>query len=104
VYAKETELNDPFKNQTFVASGLYRGIRELTFSVGDTFALNRNTNVAASQGFSTGLQETWSNTFRPAMTWQVTPQASLSVTAGFLVQRFLGGDTTTSTPGVDSNT
>jgi Putative beta-barrel porin 2 len=104
VYARETELNDPFKNQTFVASGLYRGTRGLTLTVADTFALNRDTNIVASQGFSTGRQETLSNTFSPGMTWQMTPQTSLNMTGTFLVQRFLSADVATSTPGVDSNT
>ena len=104
VYANETHLNDAFKDQTFVASGLYRGTRGLTLTIADSFALNRSTNLVASQGFATGQQETWSNTFTPGMAWQMTPQTSLNVRGTFVVQRFLAADTTTSTPGLDSNT
>jgi hypothetical protein len=103
VYANESDLNDAFKNQAFVASAVYRGIRGLTLSVADSFALNRSTNLVASQGFATGLQETWNNAFTPGLTWQMTPQTSLNLAGTFAVQRFL--DTgTASTPGVDSNT
>jgi hypothetical protein len=87
-----------------VATGLYRGIRGLTLTVADTFALNRDTNVVASQGFSTGRQESWSNTFSPGMTWQMTPRTSLNLLGTFLVQRFQNADVATSTPGIDSNT
>jgi Putative beta-barrel porin 2 len=104
LYAHESELNDPLKNHRFVATGLYRGIRGLTFTVAETFGLNRDTNLVASQGFSTGRQETWSNTFSPGLTWQFAPQTSLSVSASSVVQRFLSADTTTSTRGSDSNT
>jgi len=103
VYANETELTEPFKNQTFVASGLYRGIRGLTLTAAETFSLNRDTNLAAPQGFSTGRQDSWSNTFSPGMTWQMTPRDSLNMAGTFLVQRFLNADTTTSTRGADSN-
>src|SRR5213594_1040501 len=104
VYAKETELNDAFKDQAFVATGFYRGTRGLTLTVADSFALSRSTNLVGSQGFATGQQETWSNTFTPGLVWQMTPQTTLNVTGTFGVQRFIGSDSTTSTPGSDSNT
>jgi hypothetical protein len=103
VYANASDLNDALKNQAFVASALYRGIRGLTFTAADSFALNRSTNQVASQGFATGQQETWNNAFTPGLTWQMTPQTSLNLTGTFAVQRFLGTGTA-STPGQDSNT
>src|SRR6267142_5477277 len=54
LYANESRLNDAWKDQAFVATGLYRGLRGLTVTVADSFALNRSTNQAASQGFATG--------------------------------------------------
>src|SRR5256885_1272272 len=102
-YADASGLNDAFKNQTFVASALYRGIRGLTLNASESFALNRSTNQVASQGFATGQQETWNNAFTPGLTWQMTPQTSLNLSGTFAVLRFL--DTgTASTPGQDSNT
>ncbi len=103
VYANQSDLTDAFKNQAFVASGFYRGTRGLTLTVADSFALNRSTNLVASQGFATGQQETWNNAFTPGVTWQMTPQTSLSFTGTFAVQRFLDAGAA-STPGFDSNT
>jgi hypothetical protein len=103
LYANESDLNDAFKNQAFVANALYRGIRGLTFSAADSFALNRSTNQVASRGFATGEQETWNNAFTPGLTWQMTPQTSLNLSGTFAVQRFLETGTA-STPGNDSNT
>ena len=103
LYANESRLNDAWKDQAFVATGLYRGLRGLTVTVADSFALNRSTNQAASQGFATGRQETWNNTFTPGMTWEMTPRNTLNVTGTFAVQRFLSASTG-SISGSDSNT
>jgi hypothetical protein len=103
VYANESELNDAFKNQTFVANALYRGIRGLTLTAADSFALNRSTNQVASQGFATGQQETWNNAFTPGLAWEMTPRTSLNLSGTFGVQRFLDAGTA-ATPGFDSNT
>src|SRR6267142_5162420 len=103
LYAKESDLSDAFKNQAFVATGVYRGMRGLTLTVADSFALNRSTNLVASQGFATGRQETWNNAFTPGLTWQMTPRTSLGLVGTFTVQRFLEAGAA-STPGLDSNT
>jgi hypothetical protein len=89
VYGQESRLNNVFDHQNFVASGVYRAARGLTLTVSDSFALDRNTNRVAAQGFATGARgESWSNTFAPGMTWQMTPRNSLSLGATYLVQRF----------------
>jgi hypothetical protein len=103
LYAKESDLSDAFKSQAFVATGVYRGMRGLTLTVADSFALNRSTNLVASQGFATGRQETWNNAFTPGLTWQMTPRTSLGLVGTFTVQRFLEAGAA-STPGLDSNT
>ena len=99
IYAKESALNNAFDRQNFLAAGLYRVSSGLTLSASDSFAYNRNTNLVTAQGFSTGRQQSWSNTFGPAMSWQITPQNTLNLGANYTVLRFLGsGD------GVDSDT
>src|SRR2546426_1665293 len=103
VYANESHLNDAWRDQAFVATGLYRGVRGLTVTVADSFALSRSTNQVASQGFATGRQETWTNTFGPGMTWEMTPRPPLKLGGTFIVQRFLDAGTA-SIPGSDSNT
>src|SRR5713101_5759235 len=90
VYARNERLNNAFDSQNFIAGGLYRVSPALTLTATDAFAFNRNTNVVASQGFSTGRQESWSNTFTPGMTWQMTARNILSLTASYSVLRFEG--------------
>ena len=100
LYAKGTQPNEAFQSQNLVGSGVYRLTPGLTLTAADSFAFNRNdTNRVAVQGFSTGQQESWSNTFTPGMTWQMTPLDSLGLSANYSVLRFLGGGT-----GVDSDT
>ncbi len=92
VYARNERLNNAFDSQNFIASGLYRASPALTLNVTDTFALNRNTNLVSSQGFSasTGRQESWTNTFSPGLTWQMTARNTLTLTASYIVLRFEG--------------
>jgi long-subunit fatty acid transport protein len=71
--------------------------------------LDRSSNRVATQGFATGRQESWSNTFGPGMTWQMTPRTSLSLGATYGILRFKGagaqGAGATGTGGgIDSDT
>src|SRR3989442_3710977 len=99
IYARENQLSNAFDRQNFIARGLLRLTPALTFNVAESFAYNRDTRLATQQAFSTGRQESWSNTFTPGMTWQMTALNSLSLSAGDSVLRFLGKGT-----GVDSDT
>jgi hypothetical protein len=90
LYERESRFNNAFSHQNFVASGLYYATPRLTLTASDSFALNRNTSLLTSEGFATGRQESWSNTFGPGMTWQMTPRTSLSLGATYGVQRFEG--------------
>src|SRR5213593_2609538 len=81
LYAREDRLNNAFDRQNFVATGLYRLTSVLTLTASDAFAFNRNSNLVAAQGFSSGRQKSWSNAFTPGMTWQMTPLNSLSLSA-----------------------
>lgn len=93
MYDRESRLSNAFKHQNFIFNGVYEGTRGLSLTVSDAYALNRDTNLVASQGFSTGRQESWSNTFAPGMTWQMTPRTSLNLVATYGVQRFEGSGT-----------
>jgi len=99
LYAREDRLSNAPDTQNFVATGLYRLTPVLTLTASDAFAFNRNSNQVAAQGFSSGRQKSWSNTFTPGMTWQMTPRNSLSLSAIYGVLRFEGAGT-----GVDSDT
>src|SRR5207253_248574 len=78
----------------------HRATPHLTLTASDAFALDRNTNRAATtQSFATGRQESWTNTFAPGMTWQMTPQTSLNLSATYGVLRFKGTGS-----GLDSDT
>ena len=99
VYAREDRLSNAFDRQNFVATGLYRLTPGVTLTASDAFAYDRNSNRVAAQGFSSGRQKSWSNTFTPGMTWQMTPQNSLGLSATYGVLRFEGAGT-----GVDSDT
>jgi len=90
LYAEETSRNNALDNQNFIADGDYQVTPGLTLTASDSFAYNNNTNVVAVQGFSTGRQKSWSNTFGPGMTWRMTPQNSLSLGATYSVLRFEG--------------
>ena len=108
IYATESRLNNALDRQNFVASGTYRASPGLTLTASDAFALDRSTSVVAVQGSSTGRQESWSNTFTPGLTWQMTARNSLSLSATYSVLRFLGGRTGgtegAGAAGVDSDT
>jgi hypothetical protein len=98
LYAEESSLNEVFQTQNFVLNGSYTAAQGLTFTASDFFALNRDTGLVAN-GFSTGRQKSWSNTFAPGMTWQMTQRNSLTLGANFNALRFEGTGT-----GADSDT
>ncbi len=104
LYERESRLNNALNRQSFLASGLYRATPGLTLTASDTYALNRNTNLVASQGFATGRQESWSNTFGPGLTWQMTPRTSLSLGATYGLLRFKGAATDGAATARDSDT
>jgi hypothetical protein len=99
LYAREDRLSNALDTQNFVATGLYRLTPVLTLTASDAFVFNRNSNQVAAQGFSSGRQKSWSNTFTPGMSWQMTPRDSLSLSATYGVLRFEGAGT-----GVGSDT
>lgn len=99
VYAREDRLTNLFDRQNFFVNGLYQVTPALTLTAVESFALNRSTNLVAPQGFSTGRQESWNNTFTPGLTWQMTPQDSLNLSATHSVLRFIGAGA-----GFDSDT
>jgi len=100
VYAEGTLPNEAFQSQNFIGSGSWQVARGLTLSASDSFAYNRTaTNLVAVQGFSTGQQESVSNTFNPGMSWQMTQLDTLNLGATYSVLRFLGGGN-----GADSDT
>src|SRR5207245_9874946 len=92
--------NESCQSQSLVGSGRFRLTRGLTLTGAASFASKRSdTSRVAVQSFSTGRQESWSNTFGPGMTWQMTPRDSLSLNATYGVLRYLGAGT-----GADSDT
>jgi hypothetical protein len=99
LYARDTRLNKAFDHQNLVANGVYRLTPGLTLTASDWFALNNSSNLVGSQGFSTGRQESISNTVTPGVNWQMTPLNNLSLSANYGLLRFLGGGT-----GADSDT
>ena len=90
MYDRNTRLNNALEHQNFVASGLYRAMPGLTLTASDAYTLDRSTNRLATQGFATGRQESWSNTFAPGLTWQMTPLTSLNLGATYSILRFKG--------------
>ena len=100
IYAEGTLPNEAFQSQNLIGSGSWQVTRGLTLSASESLAYNRSaTNLVAVQGFSTGQQESLSNTFSPSISWQITPLDTLSFGAIYGVLRFLGGGT-----GADSDT
>jgi hypothetical protein len=99
LYAKESELNNAFNRQNLIVNGLYRATRGLTLNVAESLEYDRYTSVVGQQSFSTGRQESWSNTITPGLSWQVSARDSLHLDATYSALRFLGSGT-----GVDSNT
>jgi len=99
VYAREPDRNTAFETQNLLASGLYRLTSELTFTVSDWFVLGNYTNLVSAQGISTGRQKSWSNTFVPGATWQMTRLDSLAISGSYSVLRYEGQGA-----GIDSDT
>jgi hypothetical protein len=90
VYAREDRLSNAFDHQNFVATGLYRLTPVVTLTASDAFAYDRSSNRVAAQGFSSGRQKSWSNTFGSGMSWQMTPRDSISLGGSYGVLRFEG--------------
>src|SRR5438034_3965257 len=99
LYQRESRFNDAFKSQNFVANGFYQAAPQLALTAFDSFARSRNTSLVASRSFATGRQESWTKTFGPGMTWQMTPQSSLDLAATYSLLRFVGAGS-----GIDSDT
>src|SRR2546427_1082659 len=93
LYERESRLNNALNRQNFFGTGLYRATPRLTLTASETYAVNRSTNLVASQGFATGRQESLSNTFGPGLTYQMTPGTSLSLGATYGLLRFKGAVT-----------
>src|SRR5947209_87172 len=104
LYERESRLNNALNRQNFFGTGLYRATPRLTLTASETYAVNRNTNLVASQGFSTGRQESLSNTFGPGLTYQMTPGTSLSLGATYGLLRFKGAVTDGAGTARDSDT
>src|SRR5438093_9976466 len=104
LYERESRLNNALNRQSFIGSGLYRATPGVTLTASETYALNRNTNLVGSQGFSTGRQESWSNTSGPGLTWQMTPRTSLSLGATYGLLRFKAAATDGAGTASDSDT
>jgi hypothetical protein len=88
LYQEETRFNEALSRQNFILNSSYEGTRGLTFTVAESFALDRSTNLVATQGFASGRGEAWSNYFQPGVAWQMTPATVLNVVATHTVQRF----------------
>jgi hypothetical protein len=100
LYAEGTQPNEAFQSQNFIGSGSWQVTRGLTLSASDSFAYNLNaSNLVGVQGFSIGQQESMSNSFSPAMSWQMTALDTLSFGLTYSVFRILGGGN-----GADSDT
>jgi hypothetical protein len=104
LYERESRFNNAFERQNFIANGSYQPTQQLTFTVADSFALDRSTNRVATQSFATGRQESWSNTFSPGMRWQMTPRTSLALSASYGILRFKGATAEGADAGIDSDT
>src|SRR5437899_3170130 len=104
LYERESRLNNALNRQNFFGTGLYRATPRLTLTASETYAVNRNTNLVASQGFATGRQESLSNTFGPGLTYQITPGTSLSLVATYSLLRFKGAATDGAGTARDSDT
>jgi hypothetical protein len=92
LYARGTLPNEAFQSQNFIGSGSWQAAQGLTLSATDSFAYNKTaTNTVGVQNFSVGQQESWSNTFNPAMSWQMMPLDTLSLGATYSVLRYLAG-------------
>jgi len=104
LYERESRFSNAFERQNFIASGSYQPTQQFTFTVADSFALDRSTNRVATQTFATGRQESWSNTFGPGMRWQMTPRTSLTLGASYGVLRFKGAAVGGAGAGTDSDT
>jgi hypothetical protein len=99
IYAREPSRDTAFESQNLLASGFYRLTPGLTLNASDAFVLSNYTNVVSAQGISTGRQKSWSNTFAPGATWQMTRLDSLDIGGTYTVLRFEGQGS-----GIDSDT
>ena len=93
LYDRQTRLNNAVGRQNFLFNGSLDATPRLRLTVFESFALDRNANRVSAQNFSSGVstqQGSWSNTFTPGMTWQMTPRTALSLSASYNLLRFEG--------------
>src|SRR5437016_5200320 len=91
LYDRQTRLNNAVGRQNFLFNGSLDATPRLRLTVFESFALDRNANRVSAQNFSSGVstqQGSWSNTFTPGMTWQMTPRTALSLSASYNLLRF----------------
>jgi len=90
LYARQDRYSNVFGRHNFLANGVYRLSPELIVYAYDAFAYNRETAVASPESFSTGRQNSLSNTFAPGVIWRMTARNTLTLGASYGVLRFGG--------------
>ena len=88
VWARNPDRNAVFDRQNFSLDGFYRLSPDVVLTLTDTFALNTDTNLIATERVSTGSGGGWSNTVTPGVTWQIDPLMQLRTTGSYAMQRF----------------
>ena len=76
LYAREPRRNNGFDRQRFELDSFYRLDPQVTLSLDDSFAFSTGVNAFSPEGVVTGRDQSWTNTIRPGITWQLDRQTS----------------------------
>lgn len=92
IYAKNTELDNAANRLNFLTSAFYQASRSVSLTLTDNLSYNRNSNVVAISGVSSGREGSWSNVLAPAVSVQLTPRTVWRVSGGYTLERFGSGN------------
>jgi hypothetical protein len=88
LYADHSELDQVLRRQDFFLDGAWRVTPRLTLSLADSFVSSTDTNIVTEEGVSTGRTRALSNTFTPALSYDITSLTSVRVTTSYTHQEF----------------
>jgi hypothetical protein len=93
IYAKNPELDSAANRLAFLTSVLYQAKPGVTLTLTENLAYNKNSNLVATSGVSSGREASLSNVFAPAVSVQLTPRTTWRVSGAYVLERFGSGGT-----------
>jgi len=96
IYAKNSELDNAANRLAFLTSVFYQATQRVSLTLTESLGYNRNSNLVAVSGVSSGRESSWVNVIAPAVSVQLTPRTTWRVYGSYTLERFGSGETNSS--------